>query len=217
MRITRPMITKLKPCTEGWQWYLKEGTSDLKATLLHVNKAHPNWARWLYTRLMTPDQCRRIAIYAAEQALPIFEKAYPQDDRPRKAIAAAKAVLANDTPETRKAARRASYAAAAYAASYAAAAYAAARRASYAAASYAAYAAYAAASAARAAYAYASADADADADADAVYAASARAADAASYASATYAASAVEPARLQRRRLMERKLIRQAVKILEAK
>ena len=74
------------------------------------------------------------AIAWAEYVLPIFEAKYPEDNRPRKAIVAAK-------NKTDYAAAAASYAAADAAADASAASYAAS------AASYAAYAAYAAASA----------------------------------------------------------------------
>ena len=159
MNITKVQIKALDPCTDAWKWYLKEKhdkkTPDLLALLLVTNERKPDWARWLFTRLMTVNQRREIAIFAAEQVLPIFEKKYPDDARPRKAIEAAKAVLASDTPENRKAAVNAAYAAyAAYAAAHAADA---------------AAAAYAAANAAAdAAYAFfAAADAAADAAANA--------------------------------------------------
>lgn len=45
-----------------------------------------------------------LAIYSAELVLENFERKYPNDDRPRKAIEAAKAVLKNDTEENRSAA-----------------------------------------------------------------------------------------------------------------
>jgi len=87
------------------------------------------------------------AIFAAEQVLGIYEKKYPEDGRPRKAIEAAKAWIKNPFEETKKAAYAADAAAraAAHAAARAAAdavARAAARAAADAA--YAAYAAYAA-------------------------------------------------------------------------
>jgi hypothetical protein len=110
-----------------------------------------------------------LSIFVAEMCLKEFEKLYPDDKRPRKAIDAARAVLAHDTANNRSAAYAAS--SAAYAASYAAyaahafsyaayAAYAASAAASYAAS--AAYAAYAA-SAAYAAYAASAASAAASA------------------------------------------------------
>jgi len=48
-----------------------------------------------------------LSIFAAEMCLKEFEKLYPDDDRPRKAIDAARAVLAHDTAKTRSAARSA--------------------------------------------------------------------------------------------------------------
>ena len=56
-----------------------------------------------------------IAIYCAELVIDIFEKKYPKDDRPRKAIEAAKAWLKDPTEENRIAAYAASAANAAYA------------------------------------------------------------------------------------------------------
>ena len=140
MIVTKKQIKDLDPCTDAWKWYLKEkhdkNTPDLLTLLLITNAENASWARWLFTRLMTVRERREIAIFAAEQVLPIFEKKYPKDARPRKAIEAAKAVLENDTPENKKAAY------AAYTAAYADAAY--------------------AADAADVAYAYAAAYADAD-------------------------------------------------------
>jgi len=78
------------------------------------------------------------AIYCAELSLPIFEKRYPKDKRPRQAITAARRWLKNPTKKNADAAD------AAYAAAYAAANAAAAADAD-------AYAAYAAADAAYAA------------------------------------------------------------------
>ena len=48
-----------------------------------------------------------LSIFAAEMCLKEFEKLYPDDDRPRKAIDAARAVLAHDTAKNRSAARSA--------------------------------------------------------------------------------------------------------------
>lgn len=54
----------------------------------------------------------KLAIYAAESVLPNFEKEYPDDDRPRKAIEAAKKVLRQDSKKNREAARSAAESAA---------------------------------------------------------------------------------------------------------
>jgi len=109
----------------------------------------------------------KLSIFAAEKVVDIYEKEYPKDYRPRKAIEAAKKYLEN--PSAYAAARAAYAASSAYAA--ASSAYAAARAAYAASSAYAAAyaassayaAAYAASSAARAAYAASSASAAASA------------------------------------------------------
>ena len=53
-----------------------------------------------------------LAIFSAELCLKEFEKLYPDDDRPRKAIETARAVLAHDTAKNRSAARSAAESAA---------------------------------------------------------------------------------------------------------
>ena len=120
MKINKLMIKKLEPCADGYSWYLKNGTEDLLETLLKVNAHRPDYARWLFTRLMTVKQRREIAIFAAKLVPPIFEKRFPKDKRPREAIEAAVKVLKHDTEENRNAAAYAAYAAA-DAAAYAAA------------------------------------------------------------------------------------------------
>jgi len=188
VKINKDIIKALNPCKEGYDWYLKNGSTDLLDTLLRVNIVRPDWARWLFIRLMTVKQRRKIAIFAAEQALSIFEKKYPNDKRPRDAIEAAKTVLKRNTARNRKKAVAAS--AAAYAAAAAAAV------------SYAAYAADAAAAAADVGYAAYAADAVAYLVADAVaYAA----ADAATYAAADAA-----------RKEIQEKIIYKAVRILNS-
>jgi len=151
VKITRKWLEEKRACSVGKEWFVSEGITDpVKGIRNLVAKDHWDWANWLIVRVMNRKQYLAYAIFAAEQVIDIFEKKYPDDKRPRKAIDAAKAVLANDTPDTRSAAD-AAYASyvASYAASYAAAA-----------AAYAAYAAYAA----DAAYAaYAAEDAAADA------------------------------------------------------
>jgi hypothetical protein len=117
----------------------------------------------------TKQDSIELAIYCAELSLPIFEKEYPEDKRPREAIEAAKACIKNPSKKNKDA----SYAA------YAAASYAAAASASYAAASVSASYAAAAASAA-AAYAAAAASVSASyASVSASYAAAAASAAAA--------------------------------------
>jgi len=183
--ITKEQIKALNPCAEGYQWYLDHGSPDLLKTLLDVNKIRPDWASWLYARLMSEKQRKQFAIYAAEEVLPIFEARFPDDKRPRKAIAAAKRVLKSNTPANRDGARRAAYNARD-------------------AANAAVVAGVGAVYAARAAYAGA---AGVGAAATAAYA------NAANAAASAYAAHSAVGDRI----VMQEKLIRKAVKILEKK
>jgi hypothetical protein len=198
MKITKEEIEKLGPCPDGLKWGIEncKGMSNLENILIKLNDHRPDWSRWLFTHLMTRKQCVELAVFSAEQVLRIYENKYQGDNRPRKAIESAKEWLTNPTADAADAAYAADDAAAS-AVAYASAAYAAAS------AAYAA--AYAAASAASAAYAaYA-------AYASAAYASAANAADYAGAAYAAYAASAASAERLK----LQRKIIRQAVRILE--
>lgn len=56
-------------------------------------KENLNWANWLITKILKKVDVIKYAIYAADQVIEIFEKEYPNDDRPRKAIEAAKKIL----------------------------------------------------------------------------------------------------------------------------
>src|SRR3972149_2532123 len=54
----------------------------------------------LLQSLDTKDRVR-YAAFAATQVIGIYEKAYPHDDRPRKAIEAAEKCIAHNSPENR--------------------------------------------------------------------------------------------------------------------
>ena len=134
MKITNEWLETKGACRKGKNWFENQTESDGVGILRKLMlEKHYDWANWLSVRVMERKQYLAYAIYAAEQVLGIFEKTYPEDKRPRKAINAAKKVLFEDTPENKKMA--AAYAAAdadadadaaaAYAAAYAA--YAAAR------------------------------------------------------------------------------------------
>ncbi len=124
-KITDKFLQKHGACDEGYQWWIDKGkTKDSIATLeALMADNHFDWANWLIVRLMTRDQKIKYAIYAAEQVIDIYEKKYPDDNRLRKAILAAKKYLKNKTKKNKKDAADAAYAAdcAADAAAYAAA------------------------------------------------------------------------------------------------
>ena len=119
MKITKEFLHEHSACADGLKFVTKNNLIDLE-DIDFINKLIEHdkldWANWLIVRVMERKQCLAYAIFAAEQVLSIFEKKYPDDLRPRKAIEAAKKVLESDTQENRDVA----YAAYAYAAAYAA-------------------------------------------------------------------------------------------------
>ena len=166
MKITNKFLKEKSACVEGFKWVNEQGivgqehTEFIKYLLAHD---HFDYANWLITQILKKDGLVRYAIFAAEQVLDIFEKKYTGDNRPRKAIEAAKEYLKTHSKSAADAAYAAAYAARAAANAAANAAYAAARaaaNAAYAAAYAAADAADAAAYAANAAYAAADAAAE---------------------------------------------------------
>ena len=165
MLLTKQILENYRACDETMSWYTSNGEPDsVEETiekLLSSDECEKfDWSNWLLSRVLPLDDKIRYAIFAAELVIDIFEKEYPNDNRPRNAIETAREYLSNKDGAT------------------ADAAYAAAREAYVAnavrAAACAACAAYAAAYAVRAAYdaAYVAADAARDA---AAYAASAAA------------------------------------------
>lgn len=51
------------------------------------------WCNWLLSRVLPKDEKIKYAIYSARLVIDIFEKKYPNDNRPRKAIEAAELYL----------------------------------------------------------------------------------------------------------------------------
>ncbi len=154
--ITVEWLKEIEACPEAVREFSEQKENrpvPLLKKMIRLDRL--DWANWLVVRLMTYKQYVSYAVYAAERVVSIYEKKYPNDDRPRKAIKAAKECIKFPTKKNKDAAAYAAadaYAADAYAA--AAAAVRAAADAAYAAAADAAYAAAdAAADAAAAAYA----------------------------------------------------------------
>ena len=96
MKITNEFLKEKSACTDGFRWVNEQGivglehTEFIKYLLAHD---HYDYSNWLITKMLDKDNLIRYAIFAAEQVLDIYEKKYPGDDRPRKAIEAAKEYL----------------------------------------------------------------------------------------------------------------------------
>ena len=127
-KITVEFLKEQNACGSGVYWFRAQNESDpFKVLESLASGDHWSWCNWLLTRLMTHKQKVQLAVFAAEQVIQFFEKKYPNDDRPRKAIEAAKEWIKDPSEETKgKAveARRAAYADAATDAATDAAAYA---------------------------------------------------------------------------------------------
>ena len=101
MIITKDWPFTHEACKDGREWVLKNHP-DLEAVELIKKLAEHrfDWANWVLVRLLTDDQKFQYAIYAAEHVLDVFEKRYPNDNRPRKAIEAAKNYVENKSDAT---------------------------------------------------------------------------------------------------------------------
>lgn len=123
MKITEQQLRDIGACAEGLDWFRAQGTEDAGALVRKAvagGKVSMRYANWALPRLMDKQQSVLYACFAARQVLPLFEKRFPQDKRPRAAIEAAEKWPKEPSLENARAAADA----AAYAA-YAAAAYAA--------------------------------------------------------------------------------------------
>ena len=174
MNINKEWLKAKSACQDGYGWFVgkKYDAVDI-VTLIDalIDEQHLDWGIWLLCRALPKLDLVRLAVFSAEQVIDIYEKQYPNDNRPRKAIEAAKAYIYSPTAAAAEAADEAAAEAEAAAAAAAAAADAAE-------AWRAAAAAEAAAAAADAAEAWRAAAAAAAADAAEAWRAAAAAADA---------------------------------------
>ena len=119
MKITLKQLTEWSACKEGVELFKSkcgESVDIKKFAKIAISLEKFDYAWWTIKHLLKKEQSVKIAIYTAEKVIDVFEKKYPNDDRPRKAIDAAKAWLKEPT-ETNRAANAADAAnAAAYAA-----------------------------------------------------------------------------------------------------
>jgi hypothetical protein len=122
-KITDKWIAEKSPCTDALQWWDKKERDPITILKKLIKAEKYDWANWFIVRIMTKYDYVSYAVFAAEQVIDIFEKKYPDDNRPRLAIEAAKKYLKNPNSKNKKAAYAAANAAyaAADAAAYAAA------------------------------------------------------------------------------------------------
>ena len=124
MNITKEWLQEKLACSAGVKWFLSQKESNaFKVIEKLISEDKLDWANWTIVRVMNYKQYVGYAVHAAEQTIAIYEKEFPDDDRPRKAIEAAKRCIENPRDENKKsaayAASAAAYAAAADYAAYA--------------------------------------------------------------------------------------------------
>ena len=113
--ITKEWLKEKSACKDGYEWSIKTLKDKsmlcdkfIKA-LIKDEKYH--WASWVLVRAFDKPNNVKYAIFAAEQVLHIYEKKYPNNNKPLLAIEAAKKWLYEPTEENRAAAYTAAYAA----------------------------------------------------------------------------------------------------------
>lgn len=91
--ITKEFLQEKVACKPSLEWAIENGhlnnTLEMSIEILLEEKRYSD-LRWLITRCLNNKQKIKLAIFAAESVLHIFESEFPGDDRPRKAIDAAK-------------------------------------------------------------------------------------------------------------------------------
>jgi len=122
MLITKDYLKNLSPCENRYKHYL-QNYKDWQGTLdefLDLPELTYEDKRWVFVRLIDKNKLRFVAADFAERVLHYYETKYPNDDRPRKAIEAARNNNADAYAAARAAAdaRAAAVCAADFAAAY---------------------------------------------------------------------------------------------------
>ena len=107
MKITRKWLKKHDACKDAVEVFAKrekEFKTDKEVIDAAMKRDRFDWANWCIVRLMNKKQRVQYVVFSAELGLPIFEKRYPAENRPRKVIEAAKAYLKRPCRKTKKAA-----------------------------------------------------------------------------------------------------------------
>jgi hypothetical protein len=98
MKLSLKILRKLGACESGIDYY--KNNQECESVEIAIEKLLAseytkkyNWTNWLISNMLSNDNKIRYAIFAAESVLDLFENGMPKDDRPRKAIEAAKNYL----------------------------------------------------------------------------------------------------------------------------
>ena len=120
-KITKQFLVKHNACKDGYKYWCGSGKINVDEFIEHcindkdnadTDDTPLNYANWLIVRCMDRKQNIAYAVFSAYQCLPEFERVFPDDNRPRKAIEAAAACIKHNTKENRSAAKLAAKSAA---------------------------------------------------------------------------------------------------------
>ncbi len=98
MKITNKWLKKNNACLEGISWFEDCGETYSVAVIEKlISQEKLEWANWLISNLLDRKGQIKFAVFSAQQVIDIFEKKFPNDKRPRKAINAAIKVLKDNS------------------------------------------------------------------------------------------------------------------------
>ena len=102
MNITKEYLESKNACQDGIDWFMTRPETDARALMFAaVDDGHSDYARWLMQEMITTkEQAVKIAVFAAEQVIDVFEDKQPDNGNPRKAIEATWAWIDNPCEET---------------------------------------------------------------------------------------------------------------------
>ena len=108
MKITKSKLEKMNACASAVEAFQAQKERDVCALFdLMLENHTEKWANWLMVRLLNKKNRILYAIHAAEKCLVNFEMKFPDDTRPRRAIAAAKKYLKSPARSAARSARSA--------------------------------------------------------------------------------------------------------------
>ena len=94
MKITQAWLKKHRACFDAVEWVSEQKENEeTKLISMAMEIGRFNWVNWYLTRRFNKRQNVQFAVFAAKKVLHLFEKKYPVNQAPRKAIEAAEKYL----------------------------------------------------------------------------------------------------------------------------
>ncbi len=105
-RINKQWLENNNACEDGIEWFINQKEKDsIKILNILIKEKQYVWASWLIVKSMEYKQYVSYAVCDAEQEIHSYKKRYPNDNRPRQAIEAARKCIKSPTKENKIAAR----------------------------------------------------------------------------------------------------------------